>query len=350
MEVPLYLISLLIIFGSYAAFLSAIIDSLSQERLNEILSINDKRSRTLKRLKLRGEESVNSFILLEFATYFVVALLAGATAVAYFEKFYYLAYSFLILFPVIAALRTIFHAAGRRFADNLALRASPQLKFFSALTLPFVSLAHFLDLKLGGADKEEASRDEIAALFETAREEGSLEPGEYRILKNMMLFSSVPVSDVMTPRTVIFSCRADSTVGKALDMPELQMYSRFPIWEGDSIDKGIIGYVMSKDVLSAGLNGMSSIKLREFARDAYFIPESVELDAALEEFLRRRNHMFVVVDEYGGVEGLITMEDVLETMLGAEIVDEADKVVDLRAFAKEKRDRRVANKIVKTEA
>jgi CBS domain containing-hemolysin-like protein len=122
------------------------------------------------------------------------------------------------------------------------------------------------------------------------------------------------------------------------------MYSRFPIWEGESLDDGIIGYVMSKDILLAALKGKGATKLRDFCREVYFIPENAELDTTLERFLNRRQHLFVVVDEYGGIEGLITMEDVLETMLGAEIVDEVDKVVDLRLLAKQRRDNRIASK------
>lgn len=158
-----------------------------------------------------------------------------------------------------------------------------------------------------------------------------------------MNFSEVLVSDVMTPRTVIFSCEADKIIDDVIKMPELQMYSRFPIWEGESVDDGVIGYVMSKDILLAALNGKNNLSLRDFCREVYFIPENARLDIALERFLNRRQHLFIVVDEYGGVEGLITMEDVLETILGTEILDEVDKVADLRQLAKQRRDSRIAS-------
>jgi CBS domain containing-hemolysin-like protein len=94
--------------------------------------------------------------------------------------------------------------------------------------------------------------------------------------------------------------------------------------------------------LYAALKGNSSKKLRDFSREVYIIPENAELDKALDQFLQRKQHIAIVVDEYGGVEGLLTMEDVMETILGVEIVDEADKVVDLRLVAKERRDKRIA--------
>jgi CBS domain containing-hemolysin-like protein len=106
---------------------------------------------------------------------------------------------------------------------------------------------------------------------------------------------------------------------------------------------------MSKDLLYAAYNGDTSNVLRDYVRKVYFIPENAELDKALEKFLEARQHIFVVVDEYGGVEGLLTMEDVLETILGVEIVDEADRIVDLRELAKNRRDKRIAMLVTKGE-
>jgi CBS domain containing-hemolysin-like protein len=214
---------------------------------------------------------------------------------------------------------------------------------FTIVFKPVTQALKLINKSIVGIPNVEESRDEISELVESAHEEGAIDPGEYRILKNIMHFSEILVSDVMTPRTVIFSCSADLTINDVSTFQELQMYSRFPIWEGESVDDGIIGYVMSKDVLLAALNGKGNLSLREFNREIYFIPENAELDTALERFLNRRQHVFMVVDEYGGIEGLITMEDVLETMLGVEIVDEVDKVVDLRQLAKQRRDSRIAH-------
>jgi CBS domain containing-hemolysin-like protein len=130
-------------------------------------------------------------------------------------------------------------------------------------------------------------------------------------------------------------------VSDNLNLPQLQIFSRFPIWEGESIDDRVIGYVLTKDVFKAALNHQEGKILRELSRDVYFIPETASLGAALDKFLQRKQHLFVVVDEYGAVSGLITMEDVLETILGQEIMDEADKISDLRKYAAEKRDERV---------
>ena len=103
----------------------------------------------------------------------------------------------------------------------------------------------------------------------------------------------------------------------------------------------MVGYVTTKEVFYAALVGDSKRPLTDFVRKIGFIPENAELGKAFDLLVARQQHLFIVVDEYGGIEGLLTMEDVLETILGVEIVDEADKVTDLRLLAKTKRDARI---------
>ncbi len=242
-------------------------------------------------------------------------------------------------------IRSSFSALGKRQTFKNLIKLIGFVKFLRMISYPFVTLEEFLMKLITGKSEQEASREELSAMVESARQEGTLDDEEYRILKNIMHFSDVLVSDVMTPRTVVFSCNATKTVGEIFNLPEMQMYSRIPIWDGHSFDDGVIGYVMSKDVYYAALTGKNDLPLKKLIREIDVIPENAQLDMALNRFLKKRQHIFLVVDEYGGVEGIITMEDVLETILGVEIVDEADRVVDLRELAKLRRDKRVAQKI-----
>lgn len=247
----------------------------------------------------------------------------------------------LVLFLLILLLRTITFAIGERFAEKVPSQAAIFISVISAFAKPSILLLSTINRSIAPPPSDDESREEFDALVDTARDEGTLDDEEYRILKNIMKFSDVQVSDVMTPRTVVFSCKSDKTVGEIVRLPELQMYSRFPVWEGNSLD-GVVGYVMTKDVYRAALNGRKNRTLNELMREVYFIPENVELGKALSQFLQRKQHLMMAVDEYGGIEGLITMEDVVEAILGVEIVDEADRIVDLRVLAKQRRDKRVA--------
>jgi CBS domain containing-hemolysin-like protein len=241
----------------------------------------------------------------------------------------------------VVVLKTGAAVVGGRYADML-LRPISMLMVVTLALTRILTVPYTMLMRLTHTESaEEEAREELEALVETAREEGALDAGEYRIMTNIMRLSSIEVSDVMTPRLVVFSLPETLTVGDAVKRPELQMYSRFPVHGGGSLDD-VTGYVMTKDVLRAALAGRHAVELGKLKREVHFIPENVSLDQALEQFLQRRQHLFMVVDEYGGVEGLIAMEDVMETMLGAEIVDEADHVIDLRALAKQRRDARVA--------
>lgn len=252
------------------------------------------------------------------------------------------AFSEAALFLVgVIGIKTIAAVIGNRYSDRMLAGTSVLMTFTLVVAKPFV-WAHraLMQVTKTGSDEDEA-REELEALVETARDEGALDPGEYRIMTNIMRLSSIEVTDVMTPRIVVFSLPQETTVAEAIKKPELQMYSRFPVFDNESLDS-VSGYVMTKDVLRASVAGRNSVELSKLKRDVDFIPENVSLDQALEQFLQKKQHLFMVVDEYGGVEGLLTMEDVMESVLGVEIVDEADHVVDLRAVAKQRRDARIA--------
>jgi len=337
-----YFIAGFFFFGIFCAFLSSILSHLSQEKLNSIPEFESSATRQLHLLKEKSDIVTTSLLILENFAYLNIIPFIMGLFLFKFDYYFEFFITFLITFNIILLSRTITSAFGKKYSDILAFKMIHIVYILYLIPGPLVKFLKMTDLKIRGKQDDEASREELSAMVETAHEDGSIEADEYRILKNIIHFSDVLVSDVMTPRTVVFSCKSDTTVEAVLNMQEIKMYSRFPVYEGESLDKGVTGYVMTKDVLLAGISGKKDRKIKEFVRDVYYIPENSELDNALNRFLERRQHLFIVVDEYGGVEGLLTMEDVLETILGVEIVDEADKVVDLREMAKIRRDKRIA--------
>ena len=276
-----------------------------------------------------------------------MACVAGSAmaGIAWSQDAYYTWTSLVITYAVflilLIFLKTLLHSIGYRQSGTLLIPIAKVLNIVSVPLKPLTLLLEKVSILAEGRKTEDKSRDEFDAMVDSARDEGALDDGEYRLLKNIMSFSEVLASDVMTPRIVVYGCNANSTIAETLAAPELQMYSRFPVWDGQSIDD-VIGYVLTRDIFRAALAGKTELALREVMREVYFIPENAPLGKALEQFLKRRQHLFVVVDEYGGVEGLITMEDVMEAILGAEIVDEADRIEDLRELAKTRRDRRIS--------
>jgi CBS domain containing-hemolysin-like protein len=338
----IFIIAVALISSLIIAFMASALNSLTHDSINKNLEANLKNADKLQQLKLHFDDSKEAYIIIEALFYTLTFVSMGILLIQSKMEWYYITAIIFFSFFLVLFLRALFWAIGRRFSDSVALNLTSSYKLLNKTSLPLYNFTNLIIDKVSGKNPDEASREELSAMFETAHEEGAIEPDEYRILKNIIHFSDVLVSDVMTPRTVVFSCHADRSIESVIDLPELQMYSRFPIYEGESIDNGVVGYIMSRDILYAALKGNSSKKLRDFSREVYIIPENAELDKALDQFLQRKQHIAIVVDEYGGVEGLLTMEDVMETILGVEIVDEADKVVDLRLVAKERRDKRIA--------
>lgn len=326
--------------GLFLANRSSYLFSITLEDINNG-DFDYETTRKLHKLKLDHYEYSAAFAAVETFLYIISAVLIAAGFFTIFRNMLAPIASAVVFGSAIIIVRTFAFAAGFRYSKKFGMKNVGSLLGPASLIKPIAATIAKTNQALAGSRAEEQSRDEINVLVESAREDGSLDDDEYRIMKAVMKFGDVYVSDVMTPRTVIFSCNADMKVSEAANLPELRMFSRIPIWEGESIDDSAVGYVMSKDIFHAALHEDGDKALREFSREVRFIPERSPLDIALDLFLKRREHLFLVVDEYGGVEGLITMEDALETVIGEEIVDEKDKFVDLREIAKQKRDTRI---------
>ncbi len=198
---------------------------------------------------------------------------------------------------------------------------------------PLVKLSQGLTYLLSQDEDEAAfSREEFTAMAELGEEEGVFEEKESRILRNLFRFNSLRVKDVMTPRTVIFQMPERKTIGDVVEEHDEFRFSRIPVYDDDPDD--ITGYVLKDEMLLRAAQEEFDVSLSEISRDILVVHETLALPDLLERLLDRLEHIALVVDEYGGVAGVVTMEDVVETLLGLEIVDEADSVEDMQALAR----------------
>ncbi|MFO7739170.1 MAG: CBS domain-containing protein, partial [Desulfatiglandaceae bacterium] len=167
-----------------------------------------------------------------------------------------------------------------------------------------------------------------------------------RAIENILTLQNKRVKEVMTPRTVIFSLSEHLTLAQAIAVPTQWEHSRFPVYDENMED--MVGIVLTKELLSIALSqGKTDMRLTELMRPVHFVAETAKLNTVLMEFLELRQHLFVVLDEYGGVSGLISLEDILEEILGREIMDESDEVADKRELARRRRSRLVRDTEVK---
>jgi len=183
-----------------------------------------------------------------------------------------------------------------------------------------------------GHDEVEFSREELRVMADIGVRKGKLQEGESRILKNLLYMREIQARDVMTPRVVVFSLAEETRVTDFMTQHHACPFSRIPLFRGNP--DNVTGFVLRNDLLLAAARDQDDDRLSEYSRSIHSIPESMRLTAAFDRMISNRYHIAVVVDGYGGLAGLITLEDIVETLLGLEIVDEADTREDMQQFAR----------------
>ena len=197
---------------------------------------------------------------------------------------------------------------------------------------PLIAMLEFIPRLISrNSSAGSVTREEIGILAEVGRAHGSIHAEETRVISNLLSLREMQTQDVVTPRIEVASLRDDLTIAEALRDRDNLRHSRIPVHTG-TLDN-TTGFVLRDRVMELALAGRHDIKLRQIARPIHIVPETKTLASLLEEFLRRHEHLFLVVNEYGGAEGVVTLEDVVEALLGAPIVDETDATLDLRAAA-----------------
>jgi CBS domain containing-hemolysin-like protein len=217
--------------------------------------------------------------------------------------------------------------------EQIAKWLAPPLLAFAWIASPFIAVLNWSAggvLRLFGQSSKierEAvhSPDELRMLVEQSEEQGALETSDAEMLGKVFAFSEKKAREVMTPRTDIIAMTADASLDDALEVVEEAGFSRFPVYD-ESIDN-IIGMLHVKDLLGVLREKLDEFTVRDIMREVHVVPGSREVEEVLADFKKRKEHMAIVLDEYGGTAGLVTMEDLLEEIVG-EILDEYDENVD----------------------
>jgi len=203
------------------------------------------------------------------------------------------------------------------------------IKLLVFLIIPIQALKSILPK----GDHALVTRDDVAALADLGSEEGIIEEDEEKVIRNLLKLREIKVVDIMTPRVVMTAFKSSSTVKQVLNEHDIIRVSRIPVYD-DTIDDAT-GIVMRSEILMAASRDEWDLPMRDFKKPVIILPASANVDEVLEMFLEERQQFALVQDEFGGTAGVVTMEDVLETLLGEEIVDELDEVDDMRELARE---------------
>ena len=217
----------------------------------------------------------------------------------------------------------------------LAPFTARSLKALVWVLKPFVWLSNRLTRVLK-RDKEKSvfGRQDFAAMAKVVNESGAIEGSDYTLIKNLLQFDTLSAKDVMTPRTVMVMAEESQRLQDYYDQSQPMIFSRIPLYREDR--DTVTGILLKDDLLQQMIEGKAGEPLRSIRREATLLPEDTPLRQAFELLHENRSHLAIVVDTYGGTLGLLTLEDIIETLFGLEIMDETDTVSDLQKYARQK--------------
>jgi CBS domain containing-hemolysin-like protein len=207
------------------------------------------------------------------------------------------------------------------------------------LTYPLIVVSELLTRLIARGQKVHVfSRDEFVAMADIGHKSGQIDERESKIIRNLFRFNALTAEDIMTPRTVMVALQEKQTVGEAYENGGRIPYSRLPLYGKDKDD--VLGFVLREDILVAHLQGHDEAPVATLRRDLLSVSASSALSGLMDALLKRRQHIAVVVGEFGETRGLVTLEDLVETLLGEEIMDEGDRVADMQVMARQLWERR----------
>jgi len=322
-----------LVFSFLCSIAEAVILSVTPAHVALLESEGKPTGPLLSKLKKDINKSLAAILTLNTVAHTVGAAGAGAQAAIVFGNAYVGVASAILTILILVFSEIIPKTLGAQHWRRLAVPTAHGLKYLIWILYPFVLLSEKLTGGMGqGSTLTGFSRSEFVAMADLSSREGNLARKESEIFKNLLYLENTRVKDAMTPRTVVFSVADHITVEEYFHKNEQNRFSRIPIYKGERDQ--VSGFVLRTDLLLAQARGNTSSPLSNYRRDIPVVLDSMAMSAALTEFFRVRVQIMLVMSEYGSMQGILTLEDVLETLLGMEIVDEGDSAEDMQVLAR----------------
>jgi CBS domain containing-hemolysin-like protein len=340
MNVDVFLLIIYVTFALLFSFLCSIAEavllSITPSYIEEQKEKFPKRAALLKRLRQDNiDQSLAAILTLNTIAHTVGAILSGAQATIVFGNTWFGLFSAFMTLAVLIFSEIVPKTIG---AIHWAKLTGPTTTFVNSLILllyPLVWLSERITKLISrGNDVHLFSRQEFLAMARIGGESGHLSDNESQIISNLFKFGSLRVEDIMTPRTVVSALQEDMIIEEAVSSIANAPFSRLPVYANDI--HSVTGFVLKDDVLLREAQNRGRETLKSIKRPIHAVPEKASLSKLLEHLLKHHQHVAVVLDEYGETSGLVTLEDLVETLMGMEIVDEKDNVVDMRVLARKK--------------
>ena len=328
-------ILLALVFSFLCSVAEAVLLSITPSFIAGLRDRKPKLAALLKRLKQDNvDQSLAAILTLNTIAHTVGAIGSGSKATVVFGSAWFGLFSALMTLAILFLSEIIPKTIGAVYWRNLAGLTAQFVRGLIWSLYPLIWLSEALTRLIARRKSAHVfSREEFIAMAGIGERAGKLDQRESRIIKNLFRFDSLTARDIMTPRTVISGFPQDMSVSEAADARPSVAFSRLPIYQAD-LDH-ITGFVLKDDLLIAKAQDRGDVKLETLKRDIIRVAGNMPLSNLLEFLLEERQHIALVIDEYGGTKGLVTTEDVIETLLGMEIVDEMDNVEDMQVLARQ---------------
>ena len=320
------------------SLLEAVILSIQHPYIQHLIDRRHRAGTLLLKFKEKIEEPVAAILTLNTISNTIGAAISGAMALQIFGSKWVALFSATLTFLVLICSEIIPKTLGAHYWRSLGPLAAYLLKGMVVVMKPvLVPIRALTDLLRPDEPETGTSKTDIINLIRIGYFQGTIGSSEFEIMENLFQLRSIRVKDIMTPRTVVFWISQEKTIRDLLEEHVQLQFSRIPLY--DVKEDTIRGVVLRRDIMNQIARQKTDLPVESLARPPEFVPETTTVYRLLNQLIARKTHLAVVLDEYGGFSGVVTMEDAIETLLGKEIVDEFDPVEDMRKLAHKKRSR-----------
>jgi len=349
MGILLLFFFLSIVFSFLCSIWEAVLLSITPSYVQRSLSENAKTGKLISELKEDIDRPLSAILTLNTIAHTVGAIGVGAQAGAIYGTASLqifglsLSYEGIIATIMTLAILVLSEIIPKTIGANNWRRLAPftvrAVYGLMVILKPFVWISKLITRGLNRGEKKSVfSRRDFVAMADAVEQSGEIEQTEHMLIKNVLAFDELTVQDVMTPRTVMVMAHEDTLLKDFYANKYFNNFSRFPVY-AETRDV-ITGMVLKDDLLNELVNNQGDKKINSIKREIVIIPDTLTLRTAFQKMNNKKGHMAVVVDEHGGLRGLISLEDIFETLFGMEFTDETDSVEDLRKFAQNRWEKR----------
>ena len=322
------------------SFLCSILESVLLSVNMSYVAVLEKDKPTVGGLLRLHKENINksiaSILILNTIANTLGAAAVGAQASIIFGNDAVVYVSIILTFAILFLSEIIPKTIGAIYWKSLAPLSAQIIRVFIWITYPIILTTLFVTDKIskGKDDSNSLTKDELLESMLLSEDEGVIDEKESDVIENVLKLSKIKVMDVLTPRSVVFSLDEDMTIKEVIENQEdIFKFSRIPVYKNSIED--VVGLVMTKKIFRQALID-DSVTVGSIKKRIFSLNENIPVSKALDLFITKKDHMFLVKDKYDQTEGIITLEDCIETVLGVEIVDESDSTVDMRELAKQR--------------